>query len=56
MEAMQLYCKSVEQDNSSWWDLLTADLDAASKRVLVATAAECAMVGKGGVKGGSANA
>ena len=43
MEAMQLYCKAVEQDNPQWWELLTFDLDMAGKRVLLATAKECAL-------------
>jgi acyl-CoA-binding protein len=42
LEAMTLYCRTVEEDNPDWWNLLTAELTLAEKRDVLATAASCA--------------
>lgn len=42
LEAMTLYCRTVEEDNPDWWNLLTAELTPAEKRDVLATAASCA--------------
>ena len=41
-EAMTLYCRTVEEDNPNWWQLLTATMSAREKREIIETAAECA--------------
>jgi acyl-CoA-binding protein len=42
LEAMMLYCRTVEEDNPNWWHLLTATISAREKREIIDTAAECA--------------
>ena len=42
IEAMALYCRTVEEDNPNWWNVLTEHLDDAEKREVLETAAKCA--------------
>ena len=42
LEAMMLYCRTVEEDNPNWWHLLTATMSAREKQELIDTAAACA--------------
>ena len=42
LEAMSLYCATVEEDNPGWWRLLTRNLSEKEKKDIVQTAAACA--------------